>query len=143
MPLWFSKIWSVIKNYQIKALDVLKKKVSTILRKWRKVMLLGLGVLGLLWLIILVLVIHHNANLKSNSSRELINAFKPLSIPPEDLFPPDEPDFLPDILLEREPRNPWTAEDVRPFWKDPLHEEPEPWREEIKTVIDELLEGVP
>jgi hypothetical protein len=134
MPLW-SKLWSFIKKSQTKAMGVLEK--------WRKVMLLGLGSIGLLCLILLLLVLYHNSNLPSNSSRELINAFKPLSLPPEELFLLDEPDFLPEILLEREPRNPWTAEDAQPFWKDPLHDDPEQWREQIKTIIDELLEGVP
>jgi hypothetical protein len=64
-------------------------------------------------------------------------------IPPEELFLPDEPDFIPGILLERERRESWTAEDAAPYWRDPLKSGEEPWREQVETVIDELLERVP
>jgi hypothetical protein len=66
-----------------------------------------------------------------------------LRIPPEELFFPDEPDFIPGVLLEREPRDSWTAEDAAPYWQDPLKYGEEPWREQAESVIDELLERVP
>ena len=62
-------------------------------------------------------------------------------IPPEELFLPSEPDFLPELLLEREPRQSWSLEDIRPYWKNP--EYPELWREVIKSAVDELMEDVP
>jgi hypothetical protein len=64
-------------------------------------------------------------------------------IPPEELFLPGEPDFVPPILLDREPEKPWTGEDARPYWRDPLKRGEEPWRERIESVIDEMLERVP
>ena len=64
-------------------------------------------------------------------------------IPPEDLFLPEEPDFVPGIMLEREQRTNWTAEDAAPFWQDPLKNGEEQWRKRIETVIDELMERVP
>jgi hypothetical protein len=64
-------------------------------------------------------------------------------IPPEDLFLPEEPDFLPPIILERERRDAWTADDAEPYWYNPLEEGEEGWREQVEKVIDELLERVP
>ena len=63
------------------------------------------------------------------------------SIPVEDLFIPAEPDFLPQFLLEREPRQFWSLDDIRPFWRNPLY--PELWRGEIHSAVDRLMEGVP
>jgi hypothetical protein len=69
--------------------------------------------------------------------------FNPLPIPPEDLFLPEEPDFLPPVILERERREAWTAEDAAPFWYNPLEEGEEEWRELVEEAIDDLLERVP
>ena len=64
-------------------------------------------------------------------------------IPPDDLFLPDEPDFVPGILLEREQRAQWTADDAAPLWQDPLRNGEEPWRDRIERTIDEIMESVP
>ena len=77
------------------------------------------------------------------SARDAAAAFEPHTIPPEDFFLPGEPDFLPEILFEREPREKWTAGDARPFWTDPLDYGPEIWIEGIQAAVDELLERVP
>ena len=62
-------------------------------------------------------------------------------IPPEELFIPDEPDFLPDFLLEREPRHFWSIDDIRPYWRSPGN--PEFWHNVIRSAVDELMENVP
>ena len=64
-------------------------------------------------------------------------------IPPEELFLPDEPDFLPGVLLEREQRLIWTEQDAMEYWQDPLRYGEEQWREKIETAVDEILERVP
>jgi hypothetical protein len=69
--------------------------------------------------------------------------FNPAPIPPEDLFLPEEPDFLPPVILERERRGAWTAEDAEPFWYNPLEDGEEGWRDLVEKVIDDLLERVP
>ena len=63
------------------------------------------------------------------------------SIPSEELFFPSEPDFLPGFLPEREPRRFWSLEEIRQYWKTPGN--PDWWREEIKSTVDNLMEGVP
>ena len=64
-------------------------------------------------------------------------------IPADDLFLPDEPDFVPGVLLEREQRAQWTADDAAPLWQDPLRNGEEPWRDRIERTIDEIMESVP
>ena len=66
-----------------------------------------------------------------------------LAIPAEELFLPDEPDFLPGVLLERERRTAWTEEDAIEYWQDPLRQGEEQWRQKIEAAIDEFLERVP
>jgi hypothetical protein len=65
------------------------------------------------------------------------------AIPPEEIFLPDEPDFIPGVLLGREKRASWTDQDAAVFWQDPLKEGEERWREKIETAIDEFMERVP
>jgi len=64
-------------------------------------------------------------------------------IPPGDLFLPDEPDYIPGVLLEREQKIAWTAEDAKEHWRDPLKYGEEEWRQKIEASIDVLLELVP
>ena len=66
-----------------------------------------------------------------------------VAIPAEELFIPDEPDFLPGVLLERERRSSWTEQDAEEYWQNPLTTGEEQWRKKIETAIDELLERVP
>jgi hypothetical protein len=77
--------------------------------------------------------------ISSENKRERIN----LAIPAEELFLPDEPDFLPGTLLGRERRTSWTEQDAVEYWQDPLRSGEEQWREKIEAAIDEFLERVP
>lgn len=95
-----------------------------------------------LFLVVLLWAMAHNRGSAPSGGRELSEALGPRTIPPEELFLPEEPDFLPEVLLDREPA-PWTTEDVRPFWTDPREGGSELWQERIKGVIDELLENIP
>ena len=64
-------------------------------------------------------------------------------VPAEDLYLPDEPDFIPGVILDREQRSHWTEQDVSEFWQDPLRSGEEAWREKVETVIDKILERIP
>jgi len=66
-----------------------------------------------------------------------------IPIAAEEIFLPDEPDFIPGVILGRQQRSSWTEEDAAIFWRDPLVHGEEPWREKIETVIDDFLEHVP
>jgi len=74
---------------------------------------------------------------------DMTNTSSVPQIPPEELFLPEEPDFVPGVLLERDRRSSWTEEDASVYWRDPLRDGEEQWREEIETVIDEFMERVP
>ena len=64
-------------------------------------------------------------------------------IPPEELFLPEEPDFIPGVLPGREQRDSWTAEDAEPFWQDQLRGGEQEWRDRVERTIDEILGSVP
>jgi hypothetical protein len=83
---------------------------------------------------------------KPNAENQRLEPVRPrinLAIPAEELFLPDEPDFLPTILLERERRTNWTEQDAVEYWHDPLKSGEEQWREKIEAAIDEFLERIP
>ncbi|MDR0289553.1 MAG: hypothetical protein LBI06_01295 [Treponema sp.] len=64
-------------------------------------------------------------------------------IPPEELFLPEEPDFVPGVMPERAQRTAWTAADAAFLWQDPLKSGEEHWRNRIEKTIDEIMESVP
>jgi hypothetical protein len=66
-----------------------------------------------------------------------------IPIPPEEIFLPEEPDFVPGVILDRERRTEWTENDAQEYWRDPLKEGEEQWREKIESEIDKYLERVP
>ena len=64
-------------------------------------------------------------------------------IPPDGLFLPDEPDFIPGVMPDRPQRTEWTAEDASPYWQDPLKDGEEEWRNHIEKFVDEIMEKIP
>ena len=105
----------------------------------RRTLLFGLGGLGMLVLILLITILALNSG-KSKKNPALDLASGPV-VAPEDLFIPTEPDFLPEYLLERNPRRFWSLEDIRLYWKNPGN--PARWRDEVTKAVDKLMEGVP
>jgi hypothetical protein len=75
------------------------------------------------------------------SGPERINILSP--IPAEDIFMPDEPDYIPGVILERQQRSIWSMDDASVFWRDPLMFGEEQWREKIEEAVNELMERVP
>jgi len=65
------------------------------------------------------------------------------AIPADELFLPEEPDYVPGVLLQREQRSSWTEEDAAVYWNDPLKQGEEQWREKLEAAVDEFLERVP
>jgi hypothetical protein len=112
-----------------------------------RIALLGLGGLSLVLILGFVMVFMIQNHLRAVQSRaaagELADSFKPLPIPPEDFFFPEEPDLLPEFLPERLPRDTWTMDDALPYWTNPLEGNARLWRDRFGSAIDDLLEGVP
>jgi hypothetical protein len=103
---------------------------------------LGLALAGAALALLILLVVLFGAGRPAAEQPEAA-AVKFAPIPPEDLFLPEEPDFLPPIILERERRDSWTADDAEPYWYNPLEQGEEEWRERVEQVIDDLLERIP
>ncbi|MDR2483390.1 MAG: hypothetical protein LBD08_07145 [Treponema sp.] len=75
--------------------------------------------------------------------REISGSLSPRAIPAEELFLPDEPDFLPEVLLSRDRREQWTVEDALPYWTDPLGGESAPPLNRMRRIVDTIMERVP
>ena len=103
----------------------------------RQIYLLILG--GLFFFAICLIVISLVAGPRTTVSPQVSAS----GIPAEELFFPEEPDFLPPLILEREPRQPWDLQSLEFFWQDPRVGNEEKWREEIIRVVDRLMDGVP
>jgi len=101
---------------------------------------------GLVILVITPLVTF--AVLRSRAQAEKTQAppaplFEDVAIPDESLFLPDEPDFVPEVLPERERRETWTERDAERFWQDPRAGGEEPLKDDLTEAIDRILERVP
>jgi hypothetical protein len=94
-------------------------------------------------LLTLSVIISIRKSAAENKSLELERPKINLAIPAEEIFLPDEPDFIPGVLLERERRTSWTEQDAVEYWHDPLRAGEEQWREKIETAVDEFLERIP
>ncbi|MFP3090906.1 hypothetical protein LQZ21_11330 [Treponema sp. TIM-1] len=121
------------------------KGSKEILRIHTRLVLVCLGAFGVILglLVVLGVVSYQRRHPKAAPPQPLAEVFRPLPIPPEELFMPDEPDFLPEVLWERAPREFWTPEDALPFWTDPLKNNRRVWQERVEGLIDELLERLP
>jgi hypothetical protein len=80
---------------------------------------------------------------KKDRSDDQNNLSFQIPIPPDDIFLPDEPDFVPGVILERDRRTKWTEQDALEYWQDPLKEGEEQWRDKVEIEIDKYLERVP
>ena len=93
----------------------------------------------ILTLAVVIPILNQNNSTFDEPGRLIINS----PIPPGELFLPDEPDFVPGIILGRDRRTSWTEEDAAEHWSDPLKNGEEQWRKKIETAIDVLLENIP
>jgi hypothetical protein len=139
---WGGKIWDLIPRGIREKLPWLEGKLGFAP--------IGLGLVLFILLAALVTAFTSNSGLTGDRKREppwnagnLGGLTRDAPIPPEELFLPDEPDFLPGVIPERERRDLWTAEDAEPYWYNPLERGEEVWRNRIRTVLDEFLEHIP
>jgi hypothetical protein len=105
----------------------------------RKLMLIGLGALVVLFLILAITVGVSSSKKRRMASPDTVE--RNLAIPKEELFIPAEPDFVPEFIFEREKRRFWSLEDIRQYWRTP--DSGDRWRDEIKSAVDKLMEGIP
>jgi len=105
----------------------------------RKPLLIGSG--ALIGIFLILLIAAGTSSSKKNRTVSPEAASEGLTITMDELFIPAEPDFLPEFVFEREKRMFWSLEDIRPYWKTP--DPGDRWREEIKSAVDRLMEGIP
>jgi hypothetical protein len=105
----------------------------------RKPLLMGFGALAGIFLILVIAAGISSSKKRRTTSPEA--AFEGLTIAAEELFIPAEPDFIPEFVFEREKRRFWSLEDIRPYWRTP--DPGDRWRDEIKSAVDKLMEGIP
>ena len=117
--------------------DFITSKLDHLEPGKRRLALIASGGIAVLLLVIIILAAG-SGRTGDTGSRNLSISF---SIPLEELFFPDEPDFLPEFLLEREPRLFWSPDDIRPYWRSPGNHEF--WQGQVRSAIDSLMEGVP
>jgi len=96
---------------------------------------------GLAAILVILIITSIAAGIGGTKRSAASNTAISLHIPPDEFFIPSEPDFVPDFLLGREPRQSWSVETIRPFWRSPGNHDL--WRGEIKTAVELLLEAVP
>ena len=126
------------------------EKIIQVIQRWfqklsaeqkRRFVLVCTGIfVTLLTLSVILSLINQERPLRIENEPERI--YLNLPIPAGELFLPDEPDFVPGVILQRERRTNWTEEDAGEFWQDPLRFGEGQWRENIETAIDEFLERI-
>jgi hypothetical protein len=134
---WGEKLWDLLPEGIREKLPWLEDKIGFILAAMALVLII------LLLVLIPAGLSRGRVDMRSAGPKAGEGMFKAVPIPPEELFLPTEPDLLPGVILEREQRDVWTAEDAEPYWYNPLEQGEEEWREQVEQVIDELLERVP
>ena len=135
----FSNIGDILKDGLSAFIDIVKSNT--------KIFIIAAAALGVIIILLIILVAVTVTNPDRRDGDGLIfdatdTLLHEIS-PAESFFLPYEPDFVPDVMLEREPRDGWTEEDARSFWTDPLEGNESVWRRRIESGIDSLLEHIP
>ena len=135
--LWFAVFTDFLREKLQPAVQELLEKIP---QDKRKIVLL----LGAASLVLLLLAVILQVNTSDNRNRGgPQDAVLQQIIPITDIFLPEEPVFVPGVLLEREQRPDWDYEDAGDFWRDPLQYGEEIWRGRVQTMIDQFLEHIP
>ena len=136
----FKSLCAAIAN---KIKDLASQLIQGKLHGTKERLILGCAAAVVVALVLIGLVAMISRSRDKNRITPVLSVPERSLIPPTDLFLPEEPDFVPGVLLERERRTAWTAEDAAAYWQDPLRNGEEPWRQHIEKTIDELMERVP
>lgn len=126
-------------------IDPLREKIESLISDRRNLLLIcgcAVGCILLLLILVILLGTNHNQEERSQDSQKS-PLFTFQTIKPEEFFLPSEPDFLPEVILDRKPKTLWTDEDAKQFWHDPLNGNAEVWKNRIIRAVDELLENIP
>jgi hypothetical protein len=117
--------------------------------RYKKIIVAMFACLGIILFLLLAVLLLQRKNTRKGEAKRPDTAQtavpalnnKP-SIPVEDIFLPNEPDFLPEVILEREPHK-WSPEDTREFWTNPMENEQIKWQDNITNVVNGIMERIP
>ena len=121
-------------------------KSGSLLEDKKRLLLIGAGILSCILLfcfLVIFMKLNSDRRASARAAMELAESFKPLPVEPDELFWPEEPDFVPKVQLDREPRKAWTEADAVPYWIDPKKNYEKIWKERIFSVMDDMMEKVP
>ncbi len=122
------------------------EKIQSLLSNKKLLLIIGasLGALALLMLLLVMSIrINHNRNEMQSASQKSNRMIVPHAVKPEEMFLPREPQIIPEVILDREPKSSWTDEDAEQFWNDPLDGNSDVWKNRIFEAVDDMLENVP
>jgi hypothetical protein len=122
--------------------NIIKDKYQNLTAEGKKrLVYIGTGIF--IFILTLSVLVSSGSHKKDDRDKEAERTITRIVIPADEIFLPDEPDFVPGVILEREQRIVWTEEDAASYWQDPLKHGEEQWRNKIETAIDTFLERVP
>ena len=130
------------RNFLEKFLDFADRFLDRIPKEKRKPALIMFGAVIFLCICVTVIALISGGSSGSHITPQRTQIISGPEIPADELFYPSEPDFLPSLILERDPKNSWTASDLSLFWTDPLSGHENIWREFATETLDRLMEGV-
>ena len=130
-----------IKGISLK--EVVMKKSDGMQSK-RKVAVIGISVMGTLLILCIFIIARGfiSRSVQGTGFQTFGNMSRTRIIPPEELFLPEEPDFIPDFIPDRPKKNVWTSADAEPYWVDPLLEGSEKYINMIDTTLNNKMEQV-
>jgi hypothetical protein len=120
-----------------------RSKTGDVFKSNPKTLIIGGGGAAAVLVVCIIVALILNLRNGSRPAEPSITELFGSSLPPEELFLPGEPDFLPPVLLERERREAWTLEDAVPYWTDPLDEGRDRYEGIAGRVVDGIMERVP
>ena len=137
---FFLRVIAEIRSFLLSVADRLLDKVPHEKRKF-----VSVTAIAAFAVLILIFVVFSFSRGKSDGQEISVvtNVPSGIFIPQDELFLPDEPDFIPGVLPERDRRAEWTVDDAALWWRDPLNNGEENWRNHIEKIVDEIMGSVP
>jgi hypothetical protein len=123
--------------------NLTRETFEEIIRSKYRFAFLGLGAAALLLIVLLIVFGFSTGKGTNRQAESMADVFPDTLIQAQDLFLPEEPDFLPSLIPEREQREIWTRGDAGEFWYDPLRHDERLWRERARQTVDQHLEHIP
>ena len=137
----FRRVAEKTAGLRAKILAALDRLLGKIPKERRRMVLIA--AIGGLAAVLLVIAGASLATRGRPAEQQAVSQPPRVVIPPDELFLPFEPDFVPGVMLGRERRSEWTEEDAASLWQNPLKNGEQEWRNLIEETVDKIMESVP